>query len=152
MAECLCCMANTGEKPISPGGALIDGVYWIAEHASPCSLLGWVVVRLKRHCEHLHELSQEEFRELAEFQYESIRLQNDLLNPEKEYIVCFSETPQFKHLHVHIIPKPKGTPPQKSGTGIFIHLKPETTEALKPEEIVAFSDEFRRRFRKEEDK
>jgi diadenosine tetraphosphate (Ap4A) HIT family hydrolase len=67
--ECLSCRSISGEKRISPGPVIYEGTYWLVDHAYPTSHLGWLVIVLKRHAEALHELSREEFAELAEIQY-----------------------------------------------------------------------------------
>ena len=66
--ECWTCKSNTGEKRISPGPTIFEGEYWLVEHAYPVKTIGWLVIVLKRHAEALHELTPEEFAELAQIQ------------------------------------------------------------------------------------
>ena len=66
--ECFSCRSISGDKRISPGPYIHEGNYWLVDHAYPTSLKGWLVIVLKRHVEALHELSQEEFKELADIQ------------------------------------------------------------------------------------
>src|SRR5512134_4061576 len=72
--ECWTCKSNTGEKRISPGPTIFEGDYWLVEHAYPVKILGWIVIVLKRHAEALHELTVEEFMELAQIQARLIPL------------------------------------------------------------------------------
>ena len=53
----------------SPGPYIYEGRSWVVDHAYPTSLKGWLVIVLKRHVEALHDLTHEEFRELADIQY-----------------------------------------------------------------------------------
>ncbi len=66
--ECWTCKSNSGEKRISPGATIFEGKYWLVEHAYPVKIIGWLVIVLKRHTEALHELTIEEFAELAQIQ------------------------------------------------------------------------------------
>lgn len=138
MEICYCCLANSGEKPIFPGGAIANGKYWILEHAFPTSLLGWSVVRLKRHCERLHELAKDEFDELNEIQYKAIQALEKLLKTKKEYISCFSEKEGFKHIHFHIVPITENMGAEEIGLDSFKHLKPKENEALSEQTILEF--------------
>ena len=146
MENCLCCLANSGERRISPGQAIFDGEFWLVEHAYPTSLLGWTVVRLKRHCEALHLLSKQEFTELAQIQFAVTKALHELLDLEKEYVACFSEKEGFKHLHVHVIPKIKGTRPEDGGVNAFRFLGPAAENFLSDQKIVEFSSRIKTAF------
>ena len=93
--ECWTCKSNTGEKRISPGPTVFDGKYWLVEHAYPVKTIGWLIIVLKRHAEALHELTTEEFAELAWIQGKFIHLLHEELSCEKEYISCYAETGHF---------------------------------------------------------
>lgn len=86
--ECRTCKSNTGEQRISPGPTIHEGEYWLVEHAYPVHRIGWLVIVLKRHVEALHELSHEEFLELAQIQARVIPLLHAELHSEKEYVSC----------------------------------------------------------------
>jgi diadenosine tetraphosphate (Ap4A) HIT family hydrolase len=58
--DCLSCNLLTG-KLKAPGGVIYEDNYWIVEHSiSPVLLRGYLIIKLKRHCEHLAELTPEE--------------------------------------------------------------------------------------------
>src|SRR5438045_1970435 len=69
LMECLTCQSIAGEKRISPGPFIYVGTYWLVDHGYPTALKDWLVIVTRRHVEALHELSREEFAELAEIQY-----------------------------------------------------------------------------------
>ncbi len=62
---CLTCLNLSGEQPISPAPFIYEGTYRVVDHAYPTTHLGWPVILPRRHVEALHELTQEEFQELA---------------------------------------------------------------------------------------
>ena len=55
--KCLACSTLTG-KLQAPGGVIYQDNYWVVEHSlSPVLLRGYLIIKLKRHCEHLAELT-----------------------------------------------------------------------------------------------
>lgn len=144
--ECLSCRSILGEKRISPGPLIYEGTYWLVDHAYPTSHLGWLVIVLKRHAEALHELSREEFGELAEIQYRLAQVMSRDPDIEKEYMACFSEAPGFNHVHVHFVPRPKNLPAELMGQGIFALLKIDEAHAVLPETLRTFCEDFREKF------
>jgi diadenosine tetraphosphate (Ap4A) HIT family hydrolase len=144
--ECWTCKSNTGEKRISPGPTIFEGQYWLVEHAYPVKVIGWIVIVLKRHAEALHELTSEEFTELAEIQARLIPLLHEELNCEKEYVVCYAETEHFYHIHFHVFAKPPDLPDKLKGGKSFALLKVTDEEAVPPRQIIAFCELLRNRF------
>ena len=138
--KCLTCLSNSGEKRISPGPMIYEGIYWYLEHAYPTSLKGWLVAVLKRHVEALHELTPEEFTELGIIQARATKLLFETLNCEKEYVMCLAEGEGFHHIHFHIVPKPRNLPDELKAARIFALLKVTAEEALPPQEVKAFCE------------
>ncbi len=144
--ECLTCKSNSGETRISPGPSIYEGNYWFVEHAYPVKIIGWLVIVLKRHAEALHELSPQEFAELAQIQAKLIPLLHEELNCEKEYVVCYAEMEGFQHIHVHVFAKPHDLPENLKGGGSFSLLKVFAQDAVPPKDIIAFCETFRNKF------
>lgn len=71
---CLTCLNLSGERPISPAPFIYEGTHWVVDHAYPTKLLGWLVILPRRHVEALHELTREEFQELAEIEYKLLQV------------------------------------------------------------------------------
>jgi diadenosine tetraphosphate (Ap4A) HIT family hydrolase len=138
--ECWTCRSNTGEKRISPGPTIFEGNYWFVEHAYPVKILGWLVIVLKRHAEALHELTLEEFAELAQIQAKVIPLLHEELHSEKEYISCYAEMEHFRHIHVHIFARPADLPEELKGGHSFALLKVTPEEAVPPNEVISFCE------------
>lgn len=82
--ECLVCQSLEGIQRISPGPFIYEGRYWLVDHAYPTSLKGWLVIVPRRHVEALHDLSREEFRELADIQYRLAQVMQSRCSSEKE--------------------------------------------------------------------
>ncbi len=144
--ECWTCKSNSGEKRISPGPTIFEGKYWFLEHAYPVKIVGWLVIVLKRHAEALHELTTEEFAELAQIQAKAISLLHEELHSEKEYLSCYAEMEHFRHIHVHVFARPADWPEELKGGGSFKLLKVTPEEAVPPKEIIAFCELLKSKF------
>jgi diadenosine tetraphosphate (Ap4A) HIT family hydrolase len=141
--ECLVCQSLEGIQRISPGPFIYEGRYWLVDHAYPTSLKGWLVIVPRRRVEALHDLSREEFRELADIQYRLAQVMQSRCSSEKEYMVCFSEAEHFHHVHIHFVARPQDLPQEARGPRIFAYLKVNQQSAIPPNEIRAGSEELR---------
>ena len=151
--ECLSCRSLSGEQRISPGPFIYEGTHWVIDHAYPTQLRGWLVLVLKRHAEALHELSDEEFAEMADLQRRVTRMLRQEFDCTKEYTICLAEAEGFAHIHIHMVPRPRDLPEHLKGQHIFVLLKADDAQALSiangivpPEEIVALSERLRAAF------
>jgi diadenosine tetraphosphate (Ap4A) HIT family hydrolase len=144
--ECWTCKSNSGEKRISPGPTIFEGKYWLVEHAYPVKTIGWLVIVLKRHAEALHELTVEEFAELAQIQSKLTRFLFEELHCEKEYISCYAETEHFYHIHFHVFAKPFNLSDELKGGRSFALLKVSAEGAVPSNELIAFCELLRGRF------
>lgn len=142
--DCLTCLNLSGERRISPGLIIYEGTHWIVDHAYPTTHLGWLVVLPKRHVEALHELTKEEFLELAEIEYRLVQVMGREPGVQKEYVMCFSEGEGFHHMHFHVVPKPGDLPAHLKGPRIIELLKVSREEAIPAPELTAFCEEFTR--------
>ncbi len=138
--DCYTCRSLSGERRISPGPTIVEGRYWLIEHAYPTRLKGWLVIVLKRHAEALHEMTREEFVELGELQALAVRLLHDELDCAKEYAVCFAEAEHFQHIHFHIVARPRDLPDEFKGTKIYAMINITEAEALPREDIKTFCE------------
>lgn len=144
--ECRSCKSNTGEKRISPGPTIFEGKYWLVEHAYPVKTIGWLVIVLKRHAEALHELTTDEFTELAQIQAKLTKVLFEELHCEKEYVSCYAETEHFYHIHFHVFAKPSDLPDELKGGNSFALLKVIPEEAIPPDEIISFCELLKDKF------
>jgi diadenosine tetraphosphate (Ap4A) HIT family hydrolase len=145
MEKCLTCLNLSGERRISPGPYIYEGTHWIVDHAYPTTHLGWLVVLPKRHIEALHELTREEFQELAEIEYRLVQVMHTDGPVLKEYMMCFAEGQGFAHVHIHVVPRPVDLPAAIKGPRIFALLAVDAEHAIPAQEITAFCEEFTRK-------
>jgi diadenosine tetraphosphate (Ap4A) HIT family hydrolase len=143
--ECLTCLNLSGERRISPGPYIYKGQYWVVDHAYPTTHLGWLVILPKRHIEALHELSKEEFQELADIQYRLTQVIHTNPSVQKEYLMCIAEGEGFAHVHFHVVPKPFDLPEHLRGPRIFALLMVDREQAIPAQELTAFCEEFTRK-------
>jgi diadenosine tetraphosphate (Ap4A) HIT family hydrolase len=93
--------------------------------------------------EALHDLTHEEFRELADIQYRLAQIMQAQASIEKEYMMCFAEAEHFQHVHIHFVAKPKDLPQEAKGPRIFAYLNVDPHAAVSPQEIKALSEELK---------
>ena len=145
--ECWSCLSLQGIQRISPGPFIYEGNYWIVDHAYPTSLKGWLVIVTRRHVEALHDLTREEFQELADIQYHltkalgsSSAIESAI---EKEYMMCFGEAESFHHIHIHFVARPRDLPQEAKGPRIFSYLDVDQQSAVPVDEIKRLSEELK---------
>jgi diadenosine tetraphosphate (Ap4A) HIT family hydrolase len=145
--ECLSCLSLSGEKRISPGPFIYEGQYWLVDHAYPTSYLGWLVIVPRRHVEAFHELTRDEFAELADIQYRVAQVMGGESGVVKEYLMCFAEGEGFHHVHVHVVPRRADLPDEFKGPRIFAFLAVDADRPAVPaEQVLAYSEAFTRKF------
>ena len=144
--ECLTCLNLSGERRISPGPFVYQGTHWVVDHAYPTTHLGWLVILPKRHIEALHELSREEFQELAEIEYKLVQVMHTDSSVQKEYMMCFAEGEGFHHVHIHLVPKPADLPAEIKGPRVFALLMVDEEHAIPASGLTAFCEEFTQKF------
>lgn len=143
--ECYTCRSISGEKRISPGPFIYEGTHWLVDHAYPVLHTGWLVLVTRRHVEALHELSREEFAELATIQYALAQVMSQFEQTQKEYMMCFAEAEHFAHIHIHFVRKPEDLPAEQRGPRIFAWIAVDEEHAVPADEIITFSEDFKRR-------
>ncbi len=145
MEKCLTCLNLSGERRISPGPYIYQGTHWVVDHAYPTTHLGWLVILPKRHIEALHELTREEFQELAEIEYRLVQVMHTDRAVLKEYMMCFAEGQGFAHVHIHVVPRPVDLPVEIKGPRVFALLAVDAEHAIPAQEITTFCEEFTRK-------
>lgn len=136
--SCYSCQSLRGERRISPGERIYNGHYWVVEHAWPTSLVGWVVLVLRRHASALHELTTEEFAEMGSLLERTVRALHADTGCAKEYLACFAEADHFAHVHIHVMPRASDLPQTLRGPRVFALLKPDEDEQAPEAEVQAF--------------
>ncbi len=123
--------------PAAGSGGNVEGLY------APVGAYNPSTFPLKRHVEALHDLTHEEFRELADFQYRLAQVMQSRVSIEKEYMMCFAEVKHFKRVHIHFVAKPQDLPQEAKGPCIFSYLNVDQQSAVPPDEIKVLCEELK---------
>lgn len=132
-----------GRREVSTAPRIHQGRYWNIEHVPDTSIPGWIVIVLRRHASALHELTPEEFVELASLLDRSCRALHDAFACQKEYIMQFSESEHFQHVHFHVVPRAGDLADTLKGPRIFGALGVDDGGQLSNEEMTAAANRIR---------
>ena len=101
---CISCDILAGKLKV-PGGVIYENQYWHVDSVvSPVTWRGFLIIKLKRHCEQLAELTQEEADTLGPVIQVTCSALMDVLKPAKVYVSSFGE--DIKHIHFWVLPRP----------------------------------------------
>jgi diadenosine tetraphosphate (Ap4A) HIT family hydrolase len=102
MVECFACEVNAG-RLTPPGGTIYEDEFWIADHGYSRLVVGYVVLKPKRHVHELADLHADEAATLGVAAQRLLGAMRTALGPERIYICSFAET--VHHLHFHLLPR-----------------------------------------------
>ena len=127
-ATCVSCATLTGASH-PPGGILYDDTYWVVFlRMRPLLAPGQGFIVLKRHCEHLGELTPAELAALGRVMHHTQCAYDLALQPAKVHFGLYGEG--VKHLHLHVMPRmpdmPAGNIPLT-----FLHVWAELLAAVR---------------------
>jgi diadenosine tetraphosphate (Ap4A) HIT family hydrolase len=102
---CVSCDIVAGKR-IEPGGIIYENDHWHIGTATgfPVIWPGFLIIKLKRHCEHLAELSSEEAWALGPLIQSTCSALKSVLNPAKVYVCSYGDG--VKHVHFWALPRP----------------------------------------------
>lgn len=119
--KCLACSTLAG-KVQAPGGVIYQDNYWVVEHSlSPVLVRGYFIIKLKRHCEHLAELTPEEARALGGIIQSTCLALSKVIKPDKIHVCSWGE--EVKHIHFHVIPRTRDMPVGNLKLLIYLRMK-----------------------------
>lgn len=123
VSGCLSCDIVTG-KQVEPGGVIFENAYWhVGSAVGPAVWRGFLVIKLKRHCEHLAELTPEEAADLGSVMRATCLALTEVLKPAKVFVCSFGEG--VKHVHFWALPRP---PEMRPGMhSVFFNLDKRLT-------------------------
>ena len=110
MHDCVICQTVNGL--LTPlGGIVYESAHWVFYvRAQPLLVAGQGFVALKRHCEGIADLYDEEAADLGIMMRRVSAALNDTLAPTRVHMAVYAE--EVRHLHVHVTPRmphhPKG--------------------------------------------
>jgi diadenosine tetraphosphate (Ap4A) HIT family hydrolase len=104
VSGCVSCDILAGRRS-EPGGVIYEDEYWhVGSVVRPVVWPGFLVVKLKRHCEQLSELTPAEAAALGPVLQVTCQALASVLNPAKVYVCSFGDG--VKHIHFWILPRP----------------------------------------------
>jgi diadenosine tetraphosphate (Ap4A) HIT family hydrolase len=101
--RCLACATIAGEvRP--PGGVIYEDSQWVVDHAlSPVLLVGWLILKTKRHVEHLADLTPDEASGMGPLITKISEVMQTALGAERVYVCSFGE--MITHVHLYLLPR-----------------------------------------------
>lgn len=86
-----------------PSGVIYEDAYWMVSHKmGEGALAGNLIIKTKRHCEHLAELKTEEAAFLGQIIQRTCLALSKVMKVEKVYVAFYGEG--VKHVHFFVIP------------------------------------------------
>ena len=110
MAAAACSVCSEVEARITaPGGVIYeDGLWLVSHHTGPYTDPGELIIKLRRHCESLSELTREEAASLGPVLRAAVRGIERVVRPERVYIASYGE--RVRHLHFFLLPRTRSLP------------------------------------------
>jgi diadenosine tetraphosphate (Ap4A) HIT family hydrolase len=105
---CEACFEIAGEIK-APGGVILDdGLWFVSHHTGPFSDPGELIVKTRRHCESLADLTPEEAQALGRVLRCGVRALEQVVEAERVYAMSFNE--RLRHVHFLLLPRTANIP------------------------------------------
>src|SRR3954462_8468113 len=105
---CSACQEIAGDTR-APGGVIFDdGLWFVSHHTGPYTDPGELIVKTRRHCESLAELTEPEAAALGRILTDAIGSLERVVAAERIYAVSFNE--RVRHLHFLLLPRTADMP------------------------------------------
>lgn len=106
--RCPACAEMAGETS-APGGVVFEnGSWFVSHHTGLYTDPGELIVKSRRHCESLAELTREEGESLGPVLRSAIQAMDRVVVAERIYAVSFNE--RLRHVHFLLLPRTRGMP------------------------------------------
>lgn len=106
---CPICAELTGATEPPPGGTIFDDGRWVVtHHPKPYADPGELIVKSRRHCESLGELTPDEAAALGPVLRAAVHAIETVVRPERVYAACFGE--RVRHVHFYLLPRTRAMP------------------------------------------
>jgi diadenosine tetraphosphate (Ap4A) HIT family hydrolase len=127
---CLTCEAAEGRVELSLVPSLAVTEHWRVEQGHPSTIRGWLVVVLRRHAPALHDLTADEWAELATVLAATCEAHRRVVGAEKEYVMQFAEADGHRHVHFHVVPRLAESPDDLRGPRVMDALGANVADPL----------------------
>jgi len=106
--RCSAC-AEVGGELSAPGGTIFDDKLWfVSHHTGRFTDPGELIVKIRRHCESLAELTPAEAGALGPVLSAAVRALEQSVGAERIYTMSFNE--RVRHLHFLLLPRTADMP------------------------------------------
>lgn len=107
-AGCSACAEITGQIS-APGGIIHDdGMWFVSHHTGVFTDPGELIVKLRRHCESLAELTPAEAQALGSVLRAAVAALDRVVVAERIYAMSFNE--RLRHVHFLLLPRTRAIP------------------------------------------
>lgn len=125
---CISCDTLLG-KFSSPGGTIYENAFWHVNHiGAPIVWKGFLIIKAKRHVEHLAELTPEEAGALGPVIQAACRALTQVLRPAKVFVCSFGDG--TRHVHFWALPRPPEMKPGMHPVLFNLDLRMTLTKKL----------------------
>ena len=105
---CAACAEVAGDLS-APGGVILDdGLWFVSHHTGPFTDPGELIVKPRRHCESLAELTPAEAKTLGPILQAAVHALENAVVAERIYAVSFNE--RLRHVHFLLLPRTADMP------------------------------------------
>jgi diadenosine tetraphosphate (Ap4A) HIT family hydrolase len=105
---CSACTEVAGEVA-APGDVILDdGLWFVSHHTGPYTDPGELIVKTRRHCESLAELTPAETAALGPLLRAAVAALERVIDAERIYAVSFNE--RVRHVHFLLLPRTAAMP------------------------------------------
>jgi diadenosine tetraphosphate (Ap4A) HIT family hydrolase len=106
--HCSACAELAGIRA-APGGIIFDnGLWFVSHHSGEFTDPGELIVKCRRHCESLSELTREEADALGPVLRSAVRAIERVIPAQRIYAMSFNE--RVRHLHFLLLPRTASMP------------------------------------------
>ena len=106
--RCPACAEIAGEIS-APGGIVYqDSAWFVSHHTGAYTDPGELIVKTRRHCESLGEVTRGEWESLGPVLRSAVRAMDGVVTAERIYIVSFNE--RLRHIHFLLLPRTRDMP------------------------------------------
>src|SRR4051794_29980245 len=107
-ASCPICDEVAG-RLAAPGGIIFDDGLWnVTHHRSPYTDPGELIVKTRRHCESIAELTLPEAAALGPVLRSAVGVIQRVVAPERVYVGSYGE--RVRHVHFFLLPRTAALP------------------------------------------
>ena len=107
-SPCTICEQIAG-RVVAPGGPVYDdGLWMVSHHTGPHTDPGELIIKLRRHCESLAELTDAEAAALGPILRAGVGAIERVVGPERTYVASYNE--RVRHVHFFLLPRTRSLP------------------------------------------